>query len=451
MDDFIDKVAWGLNIVFSNGFGYPRARWLVFGRRPGRAGVQGLPAPAPGPDAGVVLGVRRLTRAEHRQQRADPRRAPRRRWTRRRAGAGCRRCEPRPSSCTTSRGWSRAATGTCRRRASCSVGIDDAAAARRWLGTVAAAVTRADERPQRRAVNVALTSSGLERLGLTRRRVAPVLERVRRRDDHRRTAAGSSATSATTRRSTGTGAARARRRSTRCSSSTPRTTRAWTRSSRSTQRLDGVVVVSGSARPTCDEHEPFGFRDGISQPLDRGALAKKGPPETTSAPASSCSATRTSTAATRTGRSSARSAACCRATGRLAGRPRPQRQLPRLPPAAPGRPRLLELPRPGDEAARRRAPIPTAGSGSRPRWSGAGRAARRLLLAPDDDDPSLAERERLRVPRARPHGRALPGRRAHPAREPARLARPEAGHREVVRDQPAPPDPAARPRVRIGR
>jgi hypothetical protein len=31
MDDFIDKISWGLNIVFSNGFGYPRARFLVFG------------------------------------------------------------------------------------------------------------------------------------------------------------------------------------------------------------------------------------------------------------------------------------------------------------------------------------------------------------------------------------------------------------------------------------
>jgi hypothetical protein len=29
MDDFIDKVAWGLNAVFSNGMGYPRTRWLV--------------------------------------------------------------------------------------------------------------------------------------------------------------------------------------------------------------------------------------------------------------------------------------------------------------------------------------------------------------------------------------------------------------------------------------
>ncbi|MEV8531438.1 hypothetical protein [Streptomyces sp. NPDC051211] len=31
MDDFIDKVAWGLNAVFSNGLGYPRTRWLVRG------------------------------------------------------------------------------------------------------------------------------------------------------------------------------------------------------------------------------------------------------------------------------------------------------------------------------------------------------------------------------------------------------------------------------------
>jgi hypothetical protein len=29
MDDFIDKVAWGLNAAFSNGVGYPRTRWLV--------------------------------------------------------------------------------------------------------------------------------------------------------------------------------------------------------------------------------------------------------------------------------------------------------------------------------------------------------------------------------------------------------------------------------------
>jgi len=31
MDDFINKVAWGLNLVFSNGVGYPRTHWLLKG------------------------------------------------------------------------------------------------------------------------------------------------------------------------------------------------------------------------------------------------------------------------------------------------------------------------------------------------------------------------------------------------------------------------------------
>ena len=29
MDDFINKVGWGLNLVFSNGVGYPASRWLI--------------------------------------------------------------------------------------------------------------------------------------------------------------------------------------------------------------------------------------------------------------------------------------------------------------------------------------------------------------------------------------------------------------------------------------
>ena len=29
MDDFISRLAWGINLVFSNGVGFPRARWLV--------------------------------------------------------------------------------------------------------------------------------------------------------------------------------------------------------------------------------------------------------------------------------------------------------------------------------------------------------------------------------------------------------------------------------------
>ena len=29
MDDFIDKLAWGLNATFSNGVDYPRTNWLI--------------------------------------------------------------------------------------------------------------------------------------------------------------------------------------------------------------------------------------------------------------------------------------------------------------------------------------------------------------------------------------------------------------------------------------
>jgi hypothetical protein len=29
MDDFINKVAWGLNLIFSNGIGWPRTDWLI--------------------------------------------------------------------------------------------------------------------------------------------------------------------------------------------------------------------------------------------------------------------------------------------------------------------------------------------------------------------------------------------------------------------------------------
>jgi len=29
MDDFINKVGWGLNLAFSNGIGYPTSNWLV--------------------------------------------------------------------------------------------------------------------------------------------------------------------------------------------------------------------------------------------------------------------------------------------------------------------------------------------------------------------------------------------------------------------------------------
>ena len=42
MDDFIDKIAWGLNASFSNGVDYPDDELAHPGRRPRRAGLQAL-------------------------------------------------------------------------------------------------------------------------------------------------------------------------------------------------------------------------------------------------------------------------------------------------------------------------------------------------------------------------------------------------------------------------
>ena len=67
-NDFIDLVSVGLNLVFSNGAGYPRTALAgPRGRHP-RAAVQGLPAPPPDPDPGLVF---RVPGAHGRQRRRN--------------------------------------------------------------------------------------------------------------------------------------------------------------------------------------------------------------------------------------------------------------------------------------------------------------------------------------------------------------------------------------------
>ena len=56
--------------------------------------------------------------------------------------------------------------GDLRAAAFLLLGIEDAAAARRWLGDLAGAITSSEARPDDRALNLAFTSSGLAQLGL---------------------------------------------------------------------------------------------------------------------------------------------------------------------------------------------------------------------------------------------------------------------------------------------
>ena len=78
MDDFINKVAWGINLVFSNGIGYPRTDWLIQRRRRGRAEVQARAAPPPAADRRLVQGLPRPHGGRSGAQHPDPRghRAP---------------------------------------------------------------------------------------------------------------------------------------------------------------------------------------------------------------------------------------------------------------------------------------------------------------------------------------------------------------------------------------
>ena len=88
MDDFINKVAWGLNLVFSSGVGWPRTDWLLLRGARREHLLQVLPAPAP--DSRLKFGTRptRAHAARHGAQPAHSARAAKRRPERGRRSSG---------------------------------------------------------------------------------------------------------------------------------------------------------------------------------------------------------------------------------------------------------------------------------------------------------------------------------------------------------------------------
>ena len=202
-----------------------------------------------------------------------------------------------------------------------------------------------------------------------------------------------------------------------------------------------------------DDFEPFGFRDGISQPFVEG-LSKTGPPET-DRPRRRVRARlpervrplHRPAAARRDRRPAER---CCRATRRAPAAPTSAataatsssascgRTCPGSGASSTTRPRRADGS--SDPHARLRLAAKMVG-----RWpSGAP-----LALAPDADDPSARRRERLRLPRARPaRRRAARSARTSAARIRATRSTRGPGSSDSLGDQPPPPHPAARPRVR---
>ena len=286
--------------------------------------------------------------------------------------------------------------------------IEDAAAARRWLGETAVTITREDRRPEH-ALNVAFTSSGLARLGLPADAVAMFSNEfvAGMTTPHRTRILGDLDENAPERWDWGGPAAPvdamlllyARDDASLAALEEEQT--AARRRSRVVQRLDTADL---------DGFEPFGFRDGISQPFVEG-LGKTGPPEA-DRPRRRVRARlpRTSTATRST-------SPCSRNGSYLVFR--------QLRQDVAGFWRFL------DEATRR----PDGSSDPDARLRLAAKMVGRwpsgapLALAPDADDPSLADANDFALPRGRPARRPLPGRLAHPPLEPARLARPGPGQR----------------------
>ena len=158
------------------------------------------------------------------------------------------------------------------------LGLEDGAAARRWLGSVLDSVTSGDERPEGRAVNVAFTSLGLLRLGLA----DDVLQQFSNEfvhgmtTEHRRRALGDVGDSAPERWDWG-------------GPSTDPVGAVLLLYARDASELGvlleeqsrllveaGVEVQRKLDTSNLDGFEPFGFRDGISQPIVEG-LSKSGP------------------------------------------------------------------------------------------------------------------------------------------------------------------------------
>jgi len=158
------------------------------------------------------------------------------------------------------------------------LGLEDGAAARRWLASVLESVTSGDDRPEERAVNVAFTSLGLLRLGLA----DELLQQFSNEfvhgmtTEHRRRVLGDVGDSSPENWDWGGPSSDAvgavlllyARDASELSALLEEQSRLLVE--------NGVEVQRQLHTSNLDGFEPFGFRDGISQPIVEG-LSKSGP------------------------------------------------------------------------------------------------------------------------------------------------------------------------------
>ncbi len=158
--------------------------------------------------------------------------------------------------------------------------IEDGAAARTWLAGIADVLTAASQRPEGRAVNIAFTSHGLRRLGLIESTVGLFSNEFvdGMTTPHRSRALGDVGRDAPEHWIWGGPSAPVD--FVLLLYATEGAELAALRAEPGLAFPQGIQLVSELATSNLRGHEPFGFRDGISQPLIEG-LSKKGPVATT--------------------------------------------------------------------------------------------------------------------------------------------------------------------------
>ena len=157
--------------------------------------------------------------------------------------------------------------------------LEDGEAARSWLGAILETVTHGDEHPEARAVNVAFTGEGLGRLGLSPEVLAQFSNELvtGMTTEHRRRVLGDLGPDAPEHWDWG-------------GPQTPTVGAVlllYARDDLELARLvgeqssalgdAGIRIIRQLETSDLDGFEPFGFRDGISQPIVEG-LSKRGPP-----------------------------------------------------------------------------------------------------------------------------------------------------------------------------
>lgn len=162
------------------------------------------------------------------------------------------------------------------------LGIEEAASARRWLGQAIDSITSADGRPRDRALNLAFTSNGLERLGLDRSAVALFSNEFAAgmTTPHRTRILGDLGESAPERWEWGGPNGPAIDAALLLYARDGGVLAPFEAEQTRALAEGGLGVVRRLGTADLDGVEPFGFRDGVSQPFVEG-LGRTGPPENT--------------------------------------------------------------------------------------------------------------------------------------------------------------------------